>query len=279
MPFCFGGGSSFLVKNPFSKPSKKGGFYIGGGPNRLPCPGDGSSKCLPPRSPSSSVHCSQPCTDHRNSLSPMASWALFAASSYGRWAGSKGTAWGKTRDPFWWSLSILNMWLYFWAFWCKTTQGVLILEIHLFWHLVGCHHILLPTNMEMHMIHMFPRIDDFMCSESASRFDLRFMPFPYSAISDHWIKIQTLFFLQNMWPPKFQRWVIGWVSFMPTLLIHYPLMNPPRKQPSMFILVVVWEQHCIRGLFISMQYHPIFGRIPEKGAGGERHHSRNFQHT
>lgn len=34
-----------------------------------------------------------------------------------------------------------------------------------------------------------------------------------------------------------------------------------------------------KGPFISMQYHPIFGRIREKAAGGKRHHSRNFQHT
>ena len=34
-----------------------------------------------------------------------------------------------------------------------------------------------------------------------------------------------------------------------------------------------------KGPFISMQYHPIFGRIREKGVGGERHHSRKFQHT
>ena len=49
---------------------------------------------------------------------------------------------------------------------------------------------------------------------------------------------------------------------MPTLLIH-----PPRKQPSMFILVVVWEQHCIRGLLFPCNTIPFLVEFEQKGLG------------
>ena len=244
---------------------------MGVGPNHLHAAGMILQVPPSPRSPSSSVHCSQPCTDHRNSLSPMASWALLAASSYGRWAGSKSGE--KTCAPFWWSHVHTEHVMIFGAFWCITTQGVLFRDT-CFWHLVGCHHVLLPTNMEMHMIHIFPRIDDFMCSESASRFDLRFMPFPYSAISDHWINMKTKYVTPKSL--KLSHWLSQFHAYS-----AYSLSIDESASKTAFHVYIGrgLGAPLHKGHFISMQYHPIFGRIREKGAEGERHHSRKFQHT
>ena len=58
---------------------------------------------------------------------------------------------------------------------------------------------------------------------------------------------------------------------MPTLLIHLP-----RKQPSMFILVVVWEQHCIRGLLFPCNTIPFLVEVEKKVLGANDTIQGNF---